>query len=128
MSVAMDYPRLKVLEVMIILLGHASCIVVPTTIVFGIEVEALGIAGPAYGGNDRPPVSSVIYILPVDALEEWVVFHTLCPAANVAESLGSVYSTEGEDEVLCLGGYLRILWEDDRFFHDSNKTMRMDCC
>lgn len=112
-------PSSKILKILIVFMYHLIRISVSLPIVLGIRIETLRVSGISYRRNNRPRVSTVDDVVPVDGLEEWVVFYTARAAADVAETAGAVDGAEGADYVFGLVGYGRVLGECYWLFDDS---------
>ena len=75
---------LKVFKVIVILGRHVVGVGVPDGVVFGVDIEALGVSGVADGGDDGARVVAVIDAIPINTVEKGVALHLGCATANVA--------------------------------------------
>lgn len=109
----------KIGKVLLILLRHVLGVLVPLAVVLGVRVEALSIAGVPYWRDDGALSSAAEHVVPVNVLEEGVIFDAAGASADVAEASGSVDCAEGADDVFGLVGQGGVLGERDWFFYNS---------
>ena len=64
-------------------------------------------------------VFAVVDVLPLNAMEERVVFHTCRTAGDIAESFGPVNGAELADYIFRVGGEGGFVGEVNRFGDDS---------
>lgn len=83
-SVAQRLAHSKVLEVMIILFPQLFRVLPVPYVLFGIDIEALGVARKSNRWDDGTSVFPVVDSVPVDALEEGMRFDTRCATLNVS--------------------------------------------
>ena len=79
-----------------------------------IVVEIAGIASPLYAGYDGSSSSSVVYVLPIDAVEEVVIPDSSAATGDMSKSLGRFRLAKGQDEGPGCAGYVERMrrgWE-----------------
>lgn len=111
---------LKIGKEGVVLLSHFLAVGLSATVVLGVDVEALGIAGISNRGADGTLDAAVEEVVPVGLAEEGVFPNARGATANVAEAAGTVDGAEGPDDVL---GFVRdwgFLRKHDGLFQDSS--------
>jgi hypothetical protein len=114
--------HLKVDEERVVSLGHLLAVGLPSPIVFGIDVETLGVAGISNRREDGSLDTAIQQIIPVGFVEEGMFPDARGTTANVAETAGTIDSAEGADQVLGFVGDWGVLGEHDGFFQDSRRV------
>jgi hypothetical protein len=88
-------------------------------VLLGPDVEALGVAGEADGGDDGARAALVVDGVPVDGGEEGVLLDAGGAARDVAQPARAVDGAQLPDDVLRGGADGRLARKDDGFFDDS---------
>ena len=110
----------KILEMPIPLLLQLFCVLLPPSLLIGINIETLCVAWVSYWRYDRSLTPSVVDVIPINAMEERVIFHVLRAPFQITEALIAVDSAEASDDVFGVLGNIdaRVGGETDRFRHD----------
>lgn len=115
-------PRLQtyseILKVLVVLARHLVRVLVAGGVLLRVDVEALGVAGEAHGGDDGPAAAALQDGVPVDAGEEGVRLHAGGAAADVAQPARPVHRAQLPDDVLGRVADDGLLREHDRLLDD----------
>ncbi len=87
-------------KVWVIFLRHLAAIRFARSVVLGVDVEALCIAGISYRGLNGALLSTVENVIPVGVKEERVGFHTCCTAAYITKAPRTIDGAEGPYYIL----------------------------
>lgn len=79
-----EHSCLEAVEPVVVLCRQIFGIWLPFAVILGIDIEALGISRKADIGLYRSPDATVVEVVPVDALEEWMILDWSSPTANVS--------------------------------------------
>ncbi len=92
-----------------------------------IHIETLRVAIPSNGRYNWSSLSSIVYVFPINALEERMVLDTRCAPRDVAESFGSVGRQKGADEITCWFGERWTCGEVNGLRYDPRKVSLWFC-
>jgi hypothetical protein len=116
--------RLKVFEIILVLVLQFLRVRFPTTFLVGVLIETLCIPRISYWWDNWTLVFSIVYVIPLYSLEKWMRFDPCGASLNVAKAMRSVNSAKLKNYIFRFVGEVRLRRKVNRFGNNPEKNKR----